>query len=100
MRTRLPLGGRLRDRLSLWRCTALLAVHVGGLRHYAALGTQVDDPLWRLLLLPLCRRNHRGELADVADQALGPALATLHSGCHPIEIAQLPIDQLMATLCH
>src|ERR1700722_1549463 len=70
MRTRWRRGGSSHDDLSLWRCSAVLPVYVDSVWHHATRGAANDGSLWRVLLCAVCWRNHRRQLADVANQTL------------------------------
>ena len=70
MHTRWPVGENSRDDLSFWCSVAVRVFYFDSVWHYAAIATEDDDPLWSVLLCLVCRRNDRGELGDVADQAL------------------------------
>ena len=63
-------GGSGLEHLSFQRCVAVLTVHVHCVRHYAARGAADDGAVRRVLLRAVRRRHGRGELGDVADQAL------------------------------
>src|ERR1700687_4840454 len=71
MRTRWRQGGSALDDLSFWCGAAVLFVYFGGVRDYAAQRAEDDDPVWGLLLRPVCRGDDCGELGDVPDQTLG-----------------------------
>ncbi len=74
MRTLWRRGESSRDDILFWRGAAVLVFYFGGVWNYAAVPAADDDPVWGVLFCLVGRRNDRGELGDVADQALSVRL--------------------------